>query len=253
MSFSRSQGDARKRHVRFADSALVGSLAEIHEYEVSECPQIPPRTFDECCEELLERMDIPDLAVRNSALSHVQGRVLHLATTWRGSHVVKRALEIARREEQEALVRGLHGHVLELALSSLGSQVLQWCLQLLPARSVHFIFAEIVASAPSVAQHDFGHGVICRIIENMPIAETVALADTLLGFPGGFSQLSKDVNGQAVVKSLLDYGPPAAQECIRHSLSTCNGPPVKPFALGEPRSLGDAKSSHSHIRRVASW
>ena len=104
MSFSRSQGDARKRHVRFADSALVGSLAEIHEYEVSECPLISPRTFDECCEELLERMDIPDLAVRNSALSHVQGRVLHLATTWRGSHVVKRALEIARREEQEALV-----------------------------------------------------------------------------------------------------------------------------------------------------
>lgn len=110
-------------------------------------------------------------------------------------------------EEQETLVRELHGHVLELAVTSVGSQVLQWCLQLLPP-----------SSARSMAHHDFGHLVLCRIIENMPRVEIEALASTLLGVSNGVSELWQNSNGQRVVKSLLDYGPPSAQECVRRCL-----------------------------------
>lgn len=225
-----AQGDARKRQVHFADSVLDGSLAEVQEYEASECPQISPRTFDECCEEVLERMDFPDPAVRSGTLADVKGRVLYLAASWQGSQVVKKALEIARRDQQEGLIRELHGHVLELASSSVGSQVLQRCLQVLPANVAHFIFDEIKESALSVAQHETGCQVICKIIENLPVADTVALAKVLLDAPNGVCELRHNVCGQEVVKCFLDYGPESVQEFVRESLSSRSELQTQTFA-----------------------
>lgn len=207
------------RTVRFADSLPGASLSEVQEYEVPHIPETTPRGFVECCDALLESMEAGEPAMKRNALVHVEGRVLTLASSRHGSQVVRRALQIAQRgEEQETLVRELHGHVLELAVTSVGSQVLQWCLQLLPPSSAHFIFAEIDDNARSMAYHDFGHLVLCRIIENMPRVEIEALASTLLGVSNGVSELWQNSNGQRVVKSLLDYGPPSAQECVRRCL-----------------------------------
>jgi hypothetical protein len=194
-------------------------------------------------------MNSPDPAERSKTLADVKGRVLYLASTWHGSEVVKRALEIARREQQEGLIRELHGHVLKLASSSVGSQVLQRCLQVLPANVAHFIFAEIEESALMVALHETGCQVICRIIENLPTAETMALAKVLLDAPNGVCELRQNVYGQVVVKCFLHYGPESVQEYVRQSVSSRSDVQTRPCASCQSDLAGTVSTP---LRRIVS-
>lgn len=209
--------DAQRRRVSFADSVEGGNLAEVREYTVV----LPTSTFNECCKKVLALMADDDPGVRRGALSQIKGQVLRLSHKPRGSRVVEKALQVAEElEEQESLVTELHGHVLELALSCTGSQVLQSCLQFLPTNSARFIVTEIESSANSIAREEYGHGVLCGIIDHTPAAQMVSLATALLDGPGGAAELCKDVNGHTVLERLLAKGPASAQERVCRSLAS---------------------------------
>ena len=146
--------------MRFVDSVPGGVLAEVRRYVVMKPEDSGRSRFNRCCDELLEQMEADDHSSRRAALCLIKGQALRLSKTLRGSRVIERALEIARRgEEQESLITELRGHVLELALSLPGSKVLQSCLELLPPHQAHFIVSEIENDASNVALEDHGYGV----------------------------------------------------------------------------------------------
>jgi len=242
--------------VRFVDSVPGGVLAEVRRYVVMKPEDSGRSRFNRCCDELLEQMEADDHSSRRAALCLIKGQALRLSKTLRGRRVIERALEIARRgEEQESLITELRGHVLELALSLPGSKVLQSCLELLPPHQAHFIVSEIENDASNVALEDHGYGVLCRILEYTPPTLTVTLAETLLSGPGGAAALCNDERGYAVLESLLEYGLASVQENVCLSLavaaSSLKGNPVAVKVVGQallsPRRPGRAALRESFL------
>jgi len=251
------------RRVRFSDSVPGGRLADCQEYSVQidrDEEVLSQLTFNEICDELLGRMSSTDVTARRRSLVHIRGRVVSLARTCRGSQVLQKAVEIAGRgEEQRALVEELQDHVPDLALTYFGSQVLQAFLRVLPFGCVDFIHQELEVCACSVARHEYGHAVLCRIIENMPMTQTMSLSETLLRTPGGIPELCKNVFGRLVVQSILDYGPQPAQESVRRALAMASAKEREhqiQHAVCPPMSADVDESEggpRPRRRRVASW
>ena len=68
---------------------------------------------------------------------------------------------------------------------------------------------------------------ICEIIVNLPVSNTVALAKVLLDAPNGVCELCHNVY---VVKCFLHYGPESAQKFVRESWSSRSKLQTQAFA-----------------------
>mmetsp|Transcript_41344 Transcript_41344/g.109533 ORF Transcript_41344/g.109533 Transcript_41344/m.109533 type:complete len:338 (-) Transcript_41344:198-1211(-) len=214
---------SRTRRVSFADDLPGGIIAEVRQYTNFEQTHWTrkERELSEGCGRLLAQLDSDSEDVRRGALRPLAGFVRQLSLTDRGYEVIQRALEVARcGAEQEALTAELHTHVLELAASESGSEVLQSCLAFLPPARVQFIVSEIAGVSRYVAQHPSGHEVLCRILEFLSPVQAAPVVDALVTSDGVVAELCTNEYGQAVLASLLEYGSASTQERVCSLLVT---------------------------------
>jgi len=214
---------SRTRRVSFADDLPGGIIAEVRQYTNFEQTHWTrkERELSEGCGRLLAQLDSDSEDVRRGALRPLVGFVRQLSLTDRGYEVIQRALEVARcGAEHEALTAELHTHVLELAASESGSEVLQSCLAFLPPARVQFIVSEIAGVSRYVAQHPSGHEVLCRILEFLSPVQAAPVVDSLVTSDGVVAELCTNEYGQAVLASLLEYGSASTQELVCSLLVT---------------------------------
>lgn len=174
-----------RTRVRFIDELPNGCLEEVFSFTVvDEKPSKESRraqALGQGCDTVLAMMDSRDPTVRRSALRELKNLVVPCSLSARGREVVQRGLEVAKRgDDQDALVREIHGHVLKLALSAQGSEVLLSCLELLPQPKSNFIATELVGKVAEVAGQPHGREVLRRILELSHCADSYSLKKEIL-------------------------------------------------------------------------
>lgn len=167
------------------------------------------------------RLESDDNTLREDALEAILSHVKILALDQTGCRVVQRALEISDRTLKSKLAQCFKGEVISIMISKYGNFVLQKIVEELPPVDLDFLIAEILLEAHKYARHEYGCRVFCRIIEHTigarPRAETLKLVEFLTR-EDELKDLIENKYGNYVIRTLLDHGPPAAQEKIAEAL-----------------------------------
>jgi hypothetical protein len=140
---------------------------------------------------------------RQKAIEWVISSTQLLAFSRRGCRIVQRSMELAVWEDQERLVEGLEGLVLEALQSPHANYVLQKCFEIMPPSKLQFVLSELKGQGSSVARHRFGCRVIQRILEHCPPDQSQELIAEVLAHT---SQLARHTYGNFVIQHILQHG-----------------------------------------------
>eukprot|EP00450_Noctiluca_scintillans_P034256 CAMPEP_0194538314 /NCGR_PEP_ID=MMETSP0253-20130528/77806_1 /TAXON_ID=2966 /ORGANISM="Noctiluca scintillans" /LENGTH=239 /DNA_ID=CAMNT_0039384415 /DNA_START=42 /DNA_END=761 /DNA_ORIENTATION=- len=168
--------------VRFADEEGL-QLVEVQRFTpvLGEQMSRRDRELGRGCDTVLAMMDSADAKKRRFAMLELRQLVVQCSLSERGREVVQRALQVARRgDEQDSIVQELHGNVPALAVSPHGSEVLQSCLELLPPQKSGFIAQELCGHAAAVAQHAHGREVLRQVLDLLLTSQTEQLLKEVL-------------------------------------------------------------------------
>lgn len=176
---AKSRAKSPEHRVTFRDEHS-GELEEIRFFEIPIAEQIvkvSPRVPEKLSDFLLEEFDFTD--GRADTYNSIRGSLVALALSQNGLEVVLRALSLACDGELRALTGELEEHVLELACSSSGSEVLQFCIENLSSADAAFIVVALVGKTVSVAENPFGREVLRTLLERMPPVLLTPIVDEL--------------------------------------------------------------------------
>jgi len=121
------------------------------------------------------------------------------------SRAVQLAIDDAKRCDAPAIASCLRGRVREAARSKHANHVIQKILETLSDKHAHFVVEELVGVGPSLARHQFGCRVVCRILEHCSLtdSQTAALFEEILDV---VEDLCCHRFGNYVVRHVLEYG-----------------------------------------------
>eukprot|EP00927_Polykrikos_kofoidii_P068761 TRINITY_DN64087_c0_g1_i1.p1 TRINITY_DN64087_c0_g1~~TRINITY_DN64087_c0_g1_i1.p1 ORF type:complete len:333 (-),score=56.97 TRINITY_DN64087_c0_g1_i1:35-1033(-) len=196
------------KSLRFIDELGIADVAEVVEVEdLADLNRWLPGEKEEAAKAwpkiLLAELDAAamlDTAARRAALSRLEGSVLHLAQgpDW---GIVERAFRLARCDEElDAILSELKGHVMEMAASPNGSQVLSACIQWLHPFHVSFVVEEFAGIACLMARTKCADQVLYRMLKCLPFQQTEPLLAELCR---GASRLSTCPRGSRVLHFAL--------------------------------------------------
>jgi len=144
----------------------------------------------------------------------IHGSIWNLSKDRSGCRIVQDALKAATRTVQEALVHELHGHVRDAVDSPHANFVIQLIVEIMPVASSVFIAEELAGIAAQVSRHRYGCRVIIRLLEHSATeGSTIALVDELLSES---QDLVRHSMGRFVLQAVLEHGLPEQ----RHSIAT---------------------------------
>ena len=168
---------------------------------------------------------------RQTAVGAVHGQVLRLSFDRTGCRIVQFALKAATSTEAASLTIELHGYVREAIASPHANYVIQQIITILPTKLACFIVEELSGITATVARHQYGCRIICRLLEHTSAYETATLIDEILK---DCSAICRHTFGHYVILSILEHGSLAQRGRIAAVLHT--------------ESLHNAR--HKHASRV---
>lgn len=183
--------------------------------QVKQGSQLSPASMASWCGELKEKLE-KGAESRVQVIFGIHGSVWMLSKDRSGCRIVQDALKTATRRVQEALVLELHGHVRDAVDSPHANFVIQLIVEIMPVASSVFIAQELVGVAAQVARHRYGCRVIIRLLEHSATeGSTISLVNQLLSES---RDLVRHSMGRFVLQAVLEHGLPDQCHCIADAL-----------------------------------
>jgi len=174
-------------------------------------PQLPSWWTSAGADSLISRLAEEHSEERQMLLDQIVSSAWPMAIRRHGCRVVQRAIEVADRGTQTALVEQFRNHVIEAIRSPHAHHVLQRCIEQLPPEQFSFILEELRGRGLEFSRHRFGCRVIERLIEHCTSESIAELLDEII--PSS-ADLSRHEFGNYVVQHILEYGTAAQRSQV---------------------------------------
>ncbi|XP_058068357.1 pumilio homolog 5-like isoform X3 [Magnolia sinica] len=143
---------------------------------------------------------------RRELADQLAGRILPLSLQMYGCRVIQKALEVIEINQKINLVLELDGHVMQCVHDQNGNHVIQKCIECMPTEKIGFIISAFHGQVATLSTHPYGCRVIQRILEHCTDEkQTQYIVDEILQ---SASSLAQDQYGNYVTQHVLEKGKP---------------------------------------------
>lgn len=143
---------------------------------------------------------------RRGLANHLSGHVLVLSLQMYGCRVIQKAIEVVDVDQQEKLVVELDGHVMRCVRDQNGNHVIQKCIECIPQDRIEFIISSFFGQVVPLSTHPYGCRVIQRVLEHYTDERTQhTMMEEILQ---SACTLAQDQYGNYVVQHVLEHGKP---------------------------------------------
>lgn len=143
---------------------------------------------------------------RRGLANQLSGHVLVLSLQMYGCRVIQKAIEVVDVDQQEKLVVELDGHVMRCVRDQNGNHVIQKCIECIPQDRIEFIISSFFGQVVPLSTHPYGCRVIQRVLEHYTDERTQhTMMEEILQ---SACTLAQDQYGNYVVQHVLEHGKP---------------------------------------------
>lgn len=143
---------------------------------------------------------------RRALANQLSGHVLVLSLQMYGCRVIQKAIEVVDVDQQEKLVVELDGHVMRCVRDQNGNHVIQKCIECIPQDRIKFIISSFFGQVVPLSTHPYGCRVIQRVLEHYTDERTQhTMMEEILQ---SACTLAQDQYGNYVVQHVLEHGRP---------------------------------------------
>ncbi|KAK3035537.1 hypothetical protein RJ639_034742 [Escallonia herrerae] len=141
---------------------------------------------------------------RKELADQLSGQMLTLCMQMYGCRVIQKALEVIELEQKMQLVHELDGHVIRCVRDQNGNHVIQKCIECIPVEKIGFVISAFRGQVAILSTHPYGCRVIQRILEHCSDeSQSHCIVDEIL--ESAYS-LAQDQYGNYVTQHVLERG-----------------------------------------------
>ncbi|XP_038712377.1 pumilio homolog 6, chloroplastic isoform X2 [Tripterygium wilfordii] len=149
--------------------------------------------------------------------NQLAGQILPLSLQMYGCRVIQKALEVIELDQRAQLVRELDGHVIRCVRDQNGNHVIQKCIESVPTGNIDFIISAFCGQVAVLSMHPYGCRVIQRVLEHCTDElQCQFIVDEILE---SALTLAQNQYGNYVTQHVLEKGKPCERSQIISKLS----------------------------------